>query len=80
MTTESNIEKTVSTAKKTNSKEAIKGEAMFSREEILQNPQAFEVSAYVLVGAMANMNDAEYSKSQVAAAIKKFVGRKVEQK
>ena len=58
----------------------IKGETLFSREEILQNPQAFGVSSYVLVGAMAAMTENQYSRSQVQAAIKAFSKRKVEQK
>lgn len=60
--------------------QAIKGETLFSREEILQNPQAFGVNSYVLVGAMVEMTESQYSRSQVLAAIKAFSKRKVEQK
>lgn len=61
-------------------KQAIKGETLFSKEEILQNPQAFGVNYYVLVGAMADMTESHYSRSQVIAAIAAFSKRKVEQK
>lgn len=73
--TENKTEK--ATATKTR---AIKGETLFDREEILSNPQAFDVSSYVLAGAMAEMTDEKYSRSQVKAAIEKFTKRKVEQK
>lgn len=61
-------------------KQAIVGETMFTREEILSNPQAFGVSSYMLVGAMAEMTNEKYSRSQVQVAIEKFNKRKVEQK
>lgn len=60
-------------------KAALKVETMFPREEIMKQPLAFDVSHYVLVGAMAEMNDEEYSRSQVLDAIKKFKERKVKQ-
>lgn len=61
-------------------KAALKVESMFPREEIMKQPSAFGVSHFVLIGAMAEMNDKEYSRSQVIEAVKKFEGRKVEQK
>lgn len=60
--------------------DSIKGETMFPRDEILQNPQAFGVSHYLLLGAMAEMTNEQYSRSQVQTAIEEFSKRKVEQK
>lgn len=58
----------------------LKGETLFPREEIMKQPSAFDVSPYVLIGAMAEMNGEEYSRSQVLEAIKKFKRKKVKQK
>lgn len=58
----------------------LKVETMFPREEIMQQPSAFNVSPYVLIGAMVEMNNEEYSRSQVLEFIEKFKGKKVEQK
>lgn len=58
----------------------LKEESMFPREEIMQQPSAFGVSQYVLIGAMAEMKDKKYSRSQVLIAINEFKERKVEQK
>lgn len=58
----------------------IKVETMFLREEIMRQPSAFGVSRFVLIGAMAEMNDESYSRSQVLEAVKSFKGRKVQQK
>lgn len=77
MTEEKETKITATTKKQSQS---IKGETMFHRDEILQNPQAFGVSGYVLLGAMADMTDEQYSRSQVQEAIKSFSKRKVEQK
>lgn len=61
-------------------KVALKAETMFPREEIMKQPSAFSVSPYVLIGAMAEMNDEEYSRSQVLDAVKTFKERKVKQR
>lgn len=69
--------------KKTKAKEvpkALNVEMKFMREEIMASPSAFGVPDYVLVGAMAQMNEKEYTRNQVVEAIKNFKGRKVEQK
>lgn len=58
----------------------LKVETLFDREEIMGQPSAFGVSHFVLIGAMAEMNDEKYSRSQVLEAVKKFKGKKVEQK
>lgn len=55
-------------------------ETLFDREEIMRQPSAFGVSHFVLVGAMAEMKDEKYSRSQVLEAVKSFKERKVEQK
>lgn len=60
--------------------EPLKVETMFPREEIMRQPSAFDVSPYVLIGAMAEKNDEEYSRSQVLELIEEFKGRKVKQK
>lgn len=58
----------------------LKVETLFDREEIMRQPSAFGVSHFVLIGAMAEMNEEKYSRSQVLEAVKKFRERKVEQK
>lgn len=58
----------------------LKGETMFEREEIMRQPSAFGVNHFMLIGAMAEMNDEKYSRSQVLDAVKLFKERKVEQK
>lgn len=65
---------------KTKPKAPSKVETMFPREEIMRQPSAFGVTNYVLIGAMAEMNKEEYSRSQVLAAIEKFKKKKVKQK
>lgn len=59
---------------------ALKIEVKFPREEIMASPSAFGVPDYVLIGAMAEMNEKEYTRNQVVEAIKKFKRKKVEQK
>lgn len=73
---------TKSEKKKIETKKAtpLNAETLFPRKEIMKQPSAFGVGSYVLVGAMAEMNDEEYSRSQVLEAIKKFKVRKVKQK
>lgn len=61
-------------------KAPLKVETMFPREEIMRQPSAFGVSHYVLIGAMAEMNDKEYSRSQVLKVVESFKKRKVKQK
>lgn len=65
--------------KKAKQKAPLKAETMFPREEIMRNAYAFGVTDYTLIGAMASMNDEEYSRSQVLAAIEKFKKRGVKQ-
>lgn len=60
--------------------EPLKAETMFEREEIMRQPSAFGVNYFMLIGAMAEMNDEKYSRSQVLDAVKSFKERKVEQK
>lgn len=69
--------------KKTKTKEAPKAlnvEMKFPREEIMESPSAFGVPDYVLIGAMAQMTEKEYTRNQVVKAIKNFKRKKVEQK
>lgn len=61
-------------------KVSLKVETLFPREEIMRNASAFGVDDYTLIGAMAEMNEKEYSRSQILAAIEKFKKRKVKQK
>jgi len=63
-----------------NKKVPLKIETLFPREEIMRSASAFGVDDYTLIGAMAEMNEKEYSRSQVLAAIEKFKKRKVKQK
>lgn len=60
-------------------KKPLAAETLFAREEIMRQPSAFGVSYYVLVGAMVNMKEKEYSRSQVLQAIENFKNRKVKQ-
>lgn len=66
--------------KKAKPKATSKVETLFPREEIMRQPSAFGVSNYVLIGAMTEMNEEEYSRSQVLQAIEKFKEKKVKQK
>lgn len=63
-----------------NKKAPLKVETLFPREEIMRSASAFGVADYMLIGAMAEMNEKEYSRSQVLTAIEKFQKRKVKQK
>lgn len=58
---------------------ALKVETKFPRAEIMANPSAFGVADYVLVGAMADLDESEYSRNQVLEAIEKFKKKKVKQ-